>query len=423
MKPLILSYSDSTEGASRAATRLHKALLENNIQNRMLVGVKKTDLSTVDTVQGKISQALRVIRPALGAQLMRLQKSANPILHSPAILPSGLVTEINNSESDVLNVHWINKEFLSIEDIGHLGKPIVLTLHDMWAFCGSEHYSSDDINARWRMGYTSDNRPEGHSGVDIDRWVWKRKLNAWRTPMHIVTPSHWLAECVKNSVIMRDWPVTVIPNPLDTQQYQPWPKAMARTLLGLPTTAPLVLFGALGGGLDPRKGWDLLQAALEQIAIEKPDVHCIILGQSEPVQSPRLGLPLHWLGHLNDDVTLSLVYSAVDVTVVPSRQENLPQSGTEAQACGCPVVAFNTTGLQDLVEHQQTGYLADAYNCEDLANGIMWILEEKERHSRLSAQARQRAVSLWSHGVVVPQYLEAYRRAIDAANCETEPTR
>ena len=128
---------------------------------------------------------------------------------------------------------------------------------------------------------------------------------------------------------------------------------------------------------------------------------------------PQLGLPLHWLGHLSDDVTLSILYSAVDVTVVPSRQENLPQSGTEAQACGCPVVAFNTTGLKDIVEHEQTGYLAEAYKTEDLARGIMWVLEDKDRHSKLSVQARQRAVSLWSHEVVVPQYLEVYGRAID----------
>ena len=413
MKALILSYSDTTGGASRAATRLHKALLESKIQSRMHVGIKKSDLSTVDSSQGKISKVLRILGPTLGDQLMRFQKSPSPILHSPAILPSGLLKEINNSDTDVLNLHWINNEFLSIEDIGYLRKPLVLTLHDMWAFCGSEHYAPDDINTRWRMGYSSDNRPEGHSGVDIDRWVWKRKLNAWRRPMDIVTPSRWLADCVKNSVLMHNWPVTVIPNPLDTLQYQPWPKAMARTLLGLPPTATLVLFGAIGGGTDPRKGWDLLQSALIQVANNSSDVQCVILGQSEPIMPPQLGLPLHWLGHLSDDVTLSILYSAVDVTVVPSRQENLPQSGTEAQACGCPVVAFNTTGLKDIVKHEQTGYLAEAYKTEDLARGIMWVLEDKDRHSKLSVQARQRAVSLWSHEVVVPQYLEVYGRAID----------
>ena len=148
------------------------------------------------------------------------------------------------------------------------------------------------------------------------------------------------------------------------------------------------------------------------ISIEKPDVHCVIFGQSEPESPPCLGLPIHWLGHLNDDITLSLLYSAVDVTVVSSRQENLPQTATEAQACGCPVVAFNTTGLTDVVEHKHTGYLAEAFSVNDLAKGILWVLADKDRHAKLSFQARQRAVSLWSDEVVVPQYMEVYKRAI-----------
>ena len=413
MKVLLLSHSDMYGGAARAATRLHKALLDIEIQSRMRLSVKKSDLVTVDGPQGQVGKALGLLRPALGGLLMRLQRSPNPILHSPALLPSGRVSELNCSDADVLNLHWVNSEFLSIEDIGHLRKPLVVTLHDMWAFCGAEHYAPDDGAARWRMGYSPGNRPKGHGGLDVDRWVWSRKLKAWRRPMHIVTPSHWLADCVKASAIMHDWPVTVIPNPLDTQQYQPWPKELARAVLGLPPTATLVLFGAIGGGKDPRKGWDLLQAALVQIANEKIDVQCVIFGQSEPVSPPELGLPLHWFDPLYDDVTLALLYSAADVAVVPSRQENLPQSGTEAQACGCPVVAFNTTGLRDVVEHGQTGYLAEAYSSDDLAKGIKWVLADSERYSLLSAQARQRAVSLWSPLVVVPQYLDVYGRAID----------
>jgi len=101
---------------------------------------------------------------------------------------------------------------------------------------------------------------------------------------------------------------------------------------------------------------------------------------------------------------------------VPSRQENLPQSGTEAQACGCPVVAFNCTGLPDVVVHGETGYLASPYDAEDLAKGIRWVLEDSERYVQLSAAARARAVSLWAEAVVVPQYLAVYQQAI-ATHC------
>lgn len=414
MKPLLISQSDTVGGAARAAFRLHQALLSKGVQSRMRVAEKKSDLHTIDGPEGKVGKALGLIRPSLGGQLMRLQKSPSDDFHSLSFLPSGLTKVLNRSEADVLHLHSIDSEYLSIADIARLHKPLVWTLHDMWAFSGAEHYGPEDEGARWRAGYSTDNRPTGHKGLDIDRWVWGRKRKEWQRPISIVTPSHWLEKCVKASVLMHDWPVSVIPNALDTAKYRPWPKDQARALLGLPANANLVLFGAIGGAKDPRKGWDLLQSALELLAVQLLDVEGVIFGQSAPLNQPQLGLPLHWMGHLNDDVTLALLYSAADVMVVPSRQENLPQSGTEAQACGCPVVAFNCTGLPDVVRHEETGYLAKPYDSEDLANGIRWVLENSERYARLCQAARARAVQLWSPEVVVPQYVKAYEAAIDS---------
>ena len=296
----------------------------------------------------------------------------------------------------------------------------------MWPFCGAEHYVVDDQHARFRSGYSKNNRAPDHKGLDIDRWVWSRKQKSWENPVQIVTPSRWLAECVKDSALMHNWPVTVIPNTLDTETYKPYSKRIAREKLCLPNDSKLVLFGALKGGKEPRKGWDLLQPALARVGQCIPDVHGVIFGQSEPKDPPKLGLPLHWLGHLHDDATLALLYSAVDVTVVPSRQENLPQIGTEAQACGCPVVAFNITGLPDVVEHEYTGYLAQAFSIDDLARGIEWVLNDDERYSKLSVRSRERAMRLWSPEVVVPQYLQVYEQAcapLDIARITTTTTR
>ena len=94
--------------------------------------------------------------------------------------------------------------------------------------------------------------------------------------------------------------------------------------------------------------------------------------------------------------------------VAPSRQEAFGQTGSEAQACGCPVVAFNCTGLRDIVEHCVTGYLAMPYDSVDLANGIRWVMENKERHASLSCAARERALRLWAPEVVIPRYKAIY---------------
>jgi glycosyltransferase involved in cell wall biosynthesis len=412
MRPLIVSKSDLAGGAARAAHRLHCALVAAQVESTMLVGSRGSEDRRVQGPATSLQRLSAKIPAVLDNLPAMMQQSTNPINRSPAWTGSVSARRINALDADVINLHWTCGGFLSIEEIGRITKPLVWTLHDMWAFCGAENYAADDQKARFRSGYDRSNRSPSDKGVDIDRWAWSRKQRSWRHPFRIVTPSRWLADCVRDSALMRDWPVSVIPNPLDTEVFKPYPKNEARKLLQLPEDAKLVLFGALKGGSDPRKGWDLLQPALARAGQRIPGLQGVIFGQGEPHSPPELGLPLHWLGHINDDNKLAQLYSAVDVTVVPSRQENLPQVGTEAQACGCPVVAFNTAGLPDVVEHMHTGYLAQAFSIDDLAKGIAWVLQDAALHADLSESARERARRFWSPKVVVPQYLEVYRQAI-----------
>jgi glycosyltransferase involved in cell wall biosynthesis len=211
---------------------------------------------------------------------------------------------------------------------------------------------------------------------------------------------------------MQGWPISVIPNLIDTDTFKPILRQIAREVLNLPQESKLILFGAIGGTKDPNKGWDLLESALRKAAKDLSNAEAVIFGELEPQRPPLLGMPMHWMGHLHDDATLALLYSAADALVVPSRQENLPQCGTEAQACGCPVVAFDATGLRDVVEHKKTGYLARPYDTEDLATGIIWVLSDKGRHADLSRSARKRALLMWSGNIVLPKYLDIYKQVI-----------
>ena len=148
-------------------------------------------------------------------------------------------------------------QVLSIRDIALINKPLVWTLHDMWPICGAEHVSFD---MRWRDGYLACNRPMDESGFDLNRWTWERKCKYWKLPIQIVTPSRWLSSCVRESYLMNDWPVTVIPNCLDINRWQPIDQDLARDLLGLPKNVPFILFGAYGSGANAsfHKGFDLL---------------------------------------------------------------------------------------------------------------------------------------------------------------------
>ena len=409
MKVIHLNHSDINGGAARAAYRIHHALRQGGVDSRMWVNSATSGDWTVQGPEGKAEKLLKMFRPTIGGLPRRLLRTGNPIIHSPALLPSDWVKKINASDADVVHMHWVAGEMLSIKDIAAIKKPIVWTLHDMWAFCGAEHYTEE---FRWKEGYYDTNRPSYESGFDLNRWTWERKRKHWQQPMHMVTPSHWLGRCVEESALMQGWPVSVIPNALDVEKWKPIDKEQARQLLHLPADVPLLLFGAMGGGKDPRKGYDLLLEALRRVTTTNPEIELIVFGQLPPENPPDLGAPIHYTGHLHDDVSLQLLYSAADVMVVPSRVEAFGQTASEAHSCGTPVVAFDTCGLPDIVDHETTGYLAKAFEPDDLAKGITWLLEDRERLEEFGRNARRKAEAKFAYKVVAGMYNEVYERVV-----------
>tara|TARA_B110000008_G_scaffold268907_1_gene297542 strand:+ start:9491 stop:10717 length:1227 start_codon:yes stop_codon:yes gene_type:complete len=408
MKIIHLNGADITGGAARAAYRIHHSLLNSGLHSRMWVNNAKSGDWTVIGPKGKLNKAFAKIRSHAVFPILKTMQTQNHIIHSPAILRSSRSRLINQSDVDIAHLHWIGSEMLSIADIGRIKKPTVWTLHDMWGFCGAEHVSWDQ---RWREGYTRKNRPSSEKGFDINRWTWNRKINHWKRPFNIVAPSQWLAECARDSYIMRDWPVTVIPNCLDTEIWQPVDKNFARKLIGLPIDVPLIGFGSYGANSEYHKGFDLLKQALNHLNGLSENLELVVFGQPSPKKQPKLSFPVNFMGHLYDDLSLRLLYSAVDILVVPSRREAFGQTASEAQACGTPVAAFKIGGLSDIVKHKHTGYLAEPFDTEDLAEGIKWILSHSTSEG-LGKAARERALQKFSYEVVSSQYQELYKRLL-----------
>ena len=327
-------------------------------------------------------------------------------------MPSGWAEKINKMDIDIVHLHWVGAETLSIEDIGRINKPVIWTLHDMWPFCGIEHYAPDLLESRWRNNY------ENHSFssfIDLDFIVWKRKKNSWNNNISIVSPSTWLYDCAKHSSLFENNKHVLIPNALDLSVFKPLDKSYCREILNIDNDKKIILFGAFGGGTDKRKGYDLLVKALELIAKDSNTfkIQCLVFGQSTPEEKIDLPIDIKWLGHIYDNTTLSLIYNSANVMVVPSRQDNLPQTATEAQACGCPVVAFDCTGFPDIITHKETGYLAKPYDFVDLARGILWVLNNKDVEINLSSNAVHKAHKIWSEDQVVSEYIALYQNIIN----------
>jgi glycosyltransferase involved in cell wall biosynthesis len=375
----------------------------------MAVNVGSTGDPTVYAPSTRLGKGLAVLRPAIiDSALKAIYKTENAIIHSPSILPSPRGRKLARGGAQLLHLHWVQNEMIPLTDMGRLPKPAVWTLHDMWAFCGAEHVNWD---GRWEKGYRKSNRPSSERGPDINRWVWERKRKHWQTPLQLITPSTWLRDCVKRSALLKDWPVTVIPNCIDTALWHPIEQRIARSLLGLPQDVPLMLFGTADANGAHHKGFDLLQQALGVLRGEAPGLELVIFGEVAPKAPPRLGFPLHYTGRLHDELSLRMLYNAVDLLAVPSRIDNLPNTAVEAMACGTPVVAFETCGLPDLVIHKSNGYLARSFDPEAFAEGVRWVLSRSQEQG-LREAARAHAVSKFSEAVVVEQHLALYQTTL-----------
>lgn len=409
-KVLHVSDSDGGGGAARAAFRVHRAQrsIEHQvgISSHMLVRKKTTsDASVTPVARQRSDTAKNQVFQAVARAERRLFSSENRIIHSTARNPTSALNQIVEFEPDAVVLHWLGDSGLSIEQIGQLLRsaiPVYWILHDAWAFSGAEHYPHCERDRRFVEGYRSSNRPAWESGPDVNRRTWERKRRHWTQPIQIIAPSHWMAGLVGASALMGNWPVEVVPYPMDLAWWGGLKRDAVRDELGIARDERIIVYGAIGGEKDPRKGADLLRQALSLLSKTLPEevrrtLTVLTFGGPEGTENVS-DLTIRSVGRLNDE-GLRQFYTAADVVVVPSRMDNLPQIAVEAIACSAPVVGFRIGGMPDIVVDGVSGRLVEPFSAEALANAIYWVLTNDHRRSELSEGARLSAAR-WSQDAV-----------------------
>ena len=340
---------------------------------------------------------------------IRSQKSSNPVHRSVNVLPSKVMKDVDVTLFDAIHLHWVGDELISVRQIGSLARtlPVVWTLHDTWAFTGADHHPKDEADIRHRMGYLRESRLPGDGRMDVDAWVFRRKVRAWRSPMWLVAPSSHVMRMARVSVLASSWPVTVIPNPVDCEVFTAVssPERVGlRRKLGVEGAEPIILFGS-GSRAAYTKGMDLLEGSLRELRNRLPHARFITFGP----ESNELPNWVDQIGFVADESSLRNLYAAADVVLVPSRFETFSQVAAEAQACGTPVAAFATSGLLDVVSEGETGFLAKAFDSLALADAAERVIAAGEP---MRQAARERAERLWAMPVVGKQYADWYEQAI-----------
>ena len=412
MKILQISSSDGGGGAAIAALRIHLSLLSSDIESSMFVARKTSDEKNVFSYESKLIRLYALIKTGIGSKISKLQKTDNKVIHSISFIPSKLENFINNSNFDLVHLHWVQGEMITIESIGRIKKPLVWTLHDNWAFLGSEHLPLNEFDIRYQQGYLKSNKPKGHKYIDFDRWCWERKKKSWVNPIQIVCPSEWLSNCARKSALMKTWPINTIPNPIDTSIFKPIIQKTARKVFNLPENKRIILFGSIDGTNDKNKGWELLYNALKIVRKKIPNTLAVVFGKSSTNRLDDIDIPILQIGRLSDPQSLAILYSAADITVVPSKIESFGQIASESTTCGTPVVGFNYSGLKDIISNNETGFLVEPYSYFKLGESIIELLQNNQKMKSFKSACRERAIKLWSYKNISKKYINLYSEVL-----------
>lgn len=409
MKVLLLNTSERTGGAAVASNRLMRALQKQGIEVKMLVRDKQSNNESVISINSSFIKKrlnwIRFVWERFVIFICNCFSKKNLFQISIANTGSDITRLPVFHEADIIHLHWINQGFLSLSDLKKIidsGKPVVWTMHDLWSATSICHYPGKCL----KFQTTCQECPMlRHPIWDLSYEVSKQKRGLDWSKVHFVGCSHWITQLGKQSRLLQSAQFHAIPNAIPPL-FSPIKKDIARQTLGLPIDKPLLLFGAAKIS-DQRKGAEFFIKACQLLASHLT-IEIILMGNSGDELPLLFPFKTHSLGYLSNERQIAQAYSCADIFIIPSLEDNLPNTIMEAMACGTPCVGFATGGIPEMIDHLQNGYVAEYKSAEDLANGIRWVLEHPDKDS-LSKACVEKVKRCYAEEIVAKQYIRLYQ--------------
>lgn len=400
-----VAHFSTSVNFSSVNCRLQRGLISAGVDSNTYVNYVKEEIDNVYTVKrSKVYSIYYFITNKIEKLVMKKYKNRMQLPFSFGNIGMNITKKNIVNDVDIIHLHWIN-DYISIRGISQLSKlkkPIVWTMHDSWAFTGGCHVRYG-CNSYEKAGCHNCHELAAGTPTKVSFDILKKKRKYWRNNNIVaVAPSKWMYESILRSKLFSD--VRYIPNFVDTKTYS---EKVYRS-----DDRIHILFGAVNATSVPYKGYTYLLDSLDYIFENYPQYankfEIQIFG-SESVEENDILVKFKRssYGVLNSDIDLAMAYQGADIYVLPSLDDNLPSTVLESMSCGTPVVAFNVGGIPDMIDHQYNGYLANYKQSEDLAKGIIWVIDNNKDFS-ISRRARKKIESNFSEEIVIPQYIELY---------------
>ncbi len=404
----IVSFSSVRGGAAIAATKFKRLL--DVISNQESVELSQDSAGW-----------FQFLKRLLSFGLVKLQFDGNPIKHSLNLFSYAPVLDSFKDADSLHHIHWINNDTLSVFDFDKIPSGSIVTLHDEWLYCGTEHYYKvSDPSEDFVNGYSFFKRGIWGGAWNVIIWRIKLKKLGKRNDLIYTVPSRWMLARAQRSMMLKYADIRLLPNPIDTDVFSP-KETSSRVLFrqehGLKETDFLFCFGAIGGQSSYLKGSLVLEQALDILnPLLEPEISSkikfVIFGGKHIGKVDTCGFTSHLIGHVSEPCELAKVYSASDCVVVPSLVESFGQVAAEALSCETPVISFACSGLLDIVINGHTGLTAEPYCPEDLAEKLKeMVMLTIEQRKQLGVNGREHVCKHFSYSVVA----EKYKKTIDDA--------
>jgi len=400
IKILHIIGGPKTNGAYKGAYILHRALLNLNIDSKIL---NDTPTKNNPKKVNYIDENITFINKSFFKKLMNkvfvyIEKILKSIyLHSPrSTFTLGYfgfdITKLNEyKNADIIHIHWLNQGFIKIKSLSKIDKPVVWTMRDMWPFTGGSHYTMDF---------------EKYENSSLSKSIQNFKKKNYKKNFQFIAISNWLRKKAEKSNALKDYNIKTIYNNIDLKDFDIISQDVARSILEISTKKQIILYGAQNPQ-SKRKGWEIFVETLKKLDNSK--YFLLIFGSfwSSKILD-KIGIEYKNLGFINDNKMLNTIYSSADLFIASSIQEAFGKTWVESMACETPVVCFNNTSISEIVDHKINGYVVDGVDSDKLKEGIDWLAGEIKNGTYKRNKARNKVLNFDSK-IVAEKYVSLYR--------------